>query len=330
MIKIGIQESRKKALEFILDNLGQDRLWRDFKTDTHGEGVDWVTSYVATHLIDSGLNRGDLLKVANEIAERQNTDGGWGYNDKICSDVDSTSWAVIFLAHYGDQFTRNLDHAGTFLSGRQEWSGGFGTYDWYELADHLKLPEGTSLAGWSSPTCDVTATAINALTSLGRDRDAARAKKYLLERQSEPGFWRTYWWNSDVFGTVHSMLAEPPRAVMDRSWNSIRQAQAWLGAEVERVDSPFYVALALRGILKNDQFLDQLGDGVEKLLSSQSEEGSWHSSPILRFPHPSNQYPWSEEAGHYPLAGNIKWREDVADHNRVFTTATVYRTLSEV
>ena len=76
-----LEEAIKKAREFVFSNRDDSGLWKDFESCTHGESIDWVSSYVGLCLLNSGIPKSDLELTANSISKRQNEKlGGWSYN----------------------------------------------------------------------------------------------------------------------------------------------------------------------------------------------------------------------------------------------------------
>ncbi|MFH1839948.1 MAG: prenyltransferase/squalene oxidase repeat-containing protein [Nanoarchaeota archaeon] len=309
-----LQIVREKALEFILDNRDSDKLWRDFETKTHGESVDWITSYVACNLMDSGFY--DLEETADVIADRQDRNGGWGYNKKICPDADSTSWAISFLCGFGEKYYySHLIEAEKFLKYHQNSDGGFGTYSEHEIRSYSRIPDELSVEGWCQSTPDVTVAAINALERLSWTsmRELNWALSYLMRNQKENGNWESYWWDSSVYPTASGIIVRDYQGVF------IKKAQEWLVKENTLDEPPFYTALSLLGILNKKKYLQQTKKRVVKLLLTQQSDGSWDSGKILKFPSPDNID---------PRINFDRWREDAVDQNRIFTTVTAYRALS--
>jgi len=308
-----LEEAIKKARKFIFANRDSSGLWRDFESRTHGESVDWVSSYVGLCLLESGIPASDLELTANSILKRQNEEYyGWGYNEKIVPDADSTAFSILFLSHFG----YDLERAKDFLLAHQKSYGSFGTYI-PELIDRYcsqsswaKRIGNNSFEGWCSGIPDVTATALQAL---GNDKEAV---EYMKTHQANGGFWRAYWYNNDIYSTVHGIMAIKGHD----SVNEIEKAQDWLARQRIVADVPFYVALSLQGFMTNGSFGEQIENGIKKLLDLQQKDGSWRTYPILRFPLPSNLEPWNDSS---------RWREEAKDQNRMFTTATCLQTLSQ-
>lgn len=298
-----INASLDRARDYLLKNLGKDNLWRDFYTKTHGESIDWVTSYVGNSLY--GFCDKDILgDVARSLVNRQNKNGGWGYNHKIVPDTDSTAFAIMFLSRF--DFKDKIELARQFLLKHQRATGGFSTYNEDEIRSYYRIPAEMSVGGWCNETPEITATAIQALRKLGYT-EVGKAFSYILSQQIN-GKWRSYWWNNDIYATVNcfNVINNP---------DSRNKAKEWLINNP--LEIPFYLGLSLRGL----EASEEQNRRVKRLFELQKEDGSWESYPILRFPNPDNKEPWVD-------AG--RWTDDVKDQNSLFTTATILASLSSL
>lgn len=302
-----LEEAIKKAREFIFTNRDSSGLWRDFETRTHGESIDWASSYVGLCLLESGIPVSDLEVTANSIFNRQNKEhGGWGYNEKIVPDADSTAFSILFLSHFDYDLTKAKD----FLLQHQKDDGSFATYIPILIRQYYRISTEMSVDGWCSGIPDVTATALQAL---GNDK---KAVEYMKRNQTTEGFWKAYWYNNYIYSTVHGIIAIKGHD----SGPAIKKAQEWLSRQKIVPEVPFYMALSLQGFMTNGSFAEEIQNGINRLLDLQQEDGSWRTYPILRFPLPSNLEPWRDSG---------RWREESKDQNRVFTTATCLQTLSQ-
>ncbi len=300
-----LNESIEQARKFIFSKMGNDGLWKDFESRTHGESVDWISSYIGLSLLQSGASASELNLTAGAILERQNKEyGGWGWNEKIVPDADSTAFAIMFLSYFGCDVNRAKD----FLLKHQKSDGSFGTYIPDLIRRHYGIPIEKSVDGWCHGISDVTASALHAL---GNAEDSV---KYLIKNQTDEGFWRAYWYNNDIYSTVHAVRALKKHGCQE----SIEKAQLWLAQQKIVPEVPFYIALSLQGLMASENFSKQVVDGINRLLDLQEEDGSWKSYPILRFPSHSNTEPWKDAS---------RWREEMKDQNGLFTTAACLQAL---
>lgn len=298
----------QKATEFVLSNRNDDGMWYNFLTRHHGESADWVSSFAGLNLLGSGINQEELTATAESVLRRQRENGGFSYNHKIVPDADSTAFAIRFLSHF--DYQSELDMAKKFLKEHQNSDGGFRTYQEQSIRKYARIPPEMSVEGWCSSTPDITASAL--LTNFDNDV----AVQFLLNTQQEDGRWRSYWWTSDVYATTHSLEALSNLGYDDQ----VKKANEWIAQDDNIPNVPFYLALSIQALIRNKKDYGIAKSRIEKLLSSQRDDGSWDTTPILQFPLPSNIQPW-----YY----SNRWRDDARDQNRIFTTSSCIKALSE-
>lgn len=307
MMVNSIDVAIQKATEFVLSNRNEDGMWYNFLTRHHGESADWVSSFTGLNLLDSGINQKELTTTAESVLRRQRENGGFSYNHKIVPDADSTAFAIRFLSHFG--YRSELDMARKFLEEHQHSDGGFRTYQEQSIRNYARIPPEMSVEGWCSSTPDITASAL--LTNLDNDV----AVQFLLDTQQEDGRWNSYWWTSDIYATTHSLEALSRFGYDDQ----VKKANEWIVQDNDALNVAFYLALSIQALVRNKKDYEIAKSRVGKLLSSQREDGSWDTTPILQFPLPSNIQPWHD---------SDRWREDARDQNRIFTTSSCIKALS--
>ena len=331
--------SLEKAFKFIETSRNPNGLWSDFLT-LAGESVYWVSGYTGYALCLGNNSRGigELEEVGSRILEHQGGNGGWGYGPSVPADADSTSWCILFLSKLGMQKHKSLKKALLFLLGHQNHpDGGFRTYaSPYSVGRFMRLDSSVSFEGWSTSQMCVTGVATRALIEADSLEGVVEALNFIREAQTEEGFWNPYWWNERLYSTVNCMEALKAGGADDGE--ILRRAQDWI-AKTQLTDGswsdfttpegvPFSTALALKGLMLEPKLADsdKIRKGVEWLLTHQLADGSWPPYYLLRIPHPSMKEPWK-----YPL-----WIRDgkainsvIKDHRRLFSTATVFSTLSE-
>ncbi|MBI2548369.1 terpene cyclase/mutase family protein [Candidatus Woesearchaeota archaeon] len=305
-----IDDAIARATAFVLDSRHPENgMWYNFLTRHHGESADWVSSFVGLNMLRAGTPRDELLRTAQSVLKRQREGGGFSYNHKIVPDADSTAFAVRFLSYFG--FEDELVNARSFLAAHQHTDGSFATYREEAIRQYTRIPLEMSVAGWCAGTTDVTASALLALPT------NIRAVCYLLNSQLPDGSWRAYWWTSDVYTTKHAAEALRPFGFE----KEVGAAQRWLADDANVPSLPFYLALSIQALAEDEASRPIIDARVERLLAMQrTDDWSWNTQPILRFPSPMNAEPWT-----YPSC----WREDASDQNRIFTTATCLKALSD-
>jgi len=315
-MKIDIEESINRAINFIFLSQKSDGSWKDFKSHTRGESIYWVSSYVGLSLLQAGIPKSKLELTAKSILNRQSHEyGGWGYHEKVIPDADSTANVILFLSNFGYKEEIN-NRAVDFLLKHKKSSGGFSTFLKSDNLENEYKNYG-SIDGWCQDISDVTAISILALKQLNLREKIQDSIKYLIKSQETDGRWKAYWWNDDIYATAYVIEALKDE---NKATNSIIKAQKWLLSRCLNLDIPFYIALCLQGILINskEEYKKTVEKCIRLLLSYQLSDGSFKSYTILRIPYSSNIDPWN----------NKKMIEyELYDNNRVFTTATCLKAL---
>jgi squalene cyclase len=334
-------------VHFLLSRQGDDGLWRDFATPA-GEASAWPTGFIATALALAGADGHALERAAERLLAGQRADGGWGYNEDVPSDADSTAWVLLFLARAG-RAGQECERAAAFLAAHQDGAnGGIATYrDASEIRRFMGVGRWMRFGGWCSPHTEVTATAGRALTAvsdIGRAGHADAAWRYVRSRQRDDGSWASYWWTSPYFATHQAVQfalsrggrwrgdgtasdAAFGRACADRAadWMLHRQDDAGGWSAPDAPISPFATALCLSVLAQTDSDRRAVDRAVERLAALQQPDGGWCSHPILRIPRPGEGGPDSSPSWRpIRIAGGIV----VADQHRTFTSAACVEALA--
>ncbi|HKT21194.1 MAG TPA: prenyltransferase/squalene oxidase repeat-containing protein, partial [Nitrososphaerales archaeon] len=250
--------------------------------------------------------------------------------------ADSTSWCLLFLSETEVLGQESLGRGLSFLKRHQSPSdGGFRTYaEPREIGRYMMLDEQTSFEGWASSQPCVTAAAAQALTKTGSLSGSAEAFDYIRRAQTPEGGWNAYWWTDPLYSTLLCMEAltvrgrEEDRPALERARGWIARSQLATGGWF--ADGwAFSTGLALSGLLlgpPSPDYLAALQRGVEWLLATQLEDGSWGEHHILRIPHPSAKEPWTQTD--WTIDGKAI-NAAIRDQRRLYTTATVFKALSE-
>jgi Prenyltransferase and squalene oxidase repeat len=147
----------ERGIDFLLAGQSSDGLWRDFRTPA-GEASTWPTGYIGNTLQLAGVDRTALEQAARALVQRQQPDGGWGYNEDTPSDADSTSWALLFLSGMRGH-DRACDRAGASLARHQRrHTGGVATYaEAGPIRRFVGLGRWVPFRGWCRPHVEVSA-----------------------------------------------------------------------------------------------------------------------------------------------------------------------------
>lgn len=325
-LKGELEEAIRAGVRYILERQLVNGCWVDWELPP-GPCLMWTTAYIGCKL--SGLpenlpeetfparRRAAQWLLVNELPGH-----GWGYNETVGADADSTAHAILFLSSMG---TRLSEGSYRRLQAFQSEDGGFSTYR-----------RGDGYGSWCVSHPDVTPLALLALMT-GKHPQQSRAINrgidYIIEQRTESGLWNSFWWETPLYGT-NACLALLSAAGRMKSGGSIRGN---LGESLESLllsapGNAFETALLLSALV-------QLAAGAEaplalsrasalarQLISMQRPDGSWNTVPILRVTRRDCYEPWNRlDGGGAGEAGTL-----YADQNRLFTSASIVDALARL
>jgi squalene-hopene/tetraprenyl-beta-curcumene cyclase len=323
----------ERGTRFLLARQGRDGLWRDFATPA-GEASCWPTGYIGSAVPLTGSTADALDRAADTLIAAQNLDGGWGYNENVPTDADSTAWVLRFLIRLGRTGDPCRRAASCLISHQRNRTGGVATYlESNQIRRFMGLSRWVPFWGWCAAHTEVTAAACQALTAASPDDSRSQAQaawRFVRSRQRADGCWSSYWWTSPHFATLQAI--EFALAVGD--WATVRRGVQWTIVNQDRSggwklpgadDSAFATALALSILLRADADDDHVDRGVMRLLDLQQADGGWSSLPIMRIPLPPDTNPDGEGPWQPVRFGS---GVVVADQHRTFTSATCVAALA--
>ncbi len=304
----GLKRALALSLEYILSRQSHDGSWTDWDLPP-GQSSIWTTAFVGCKLTSLSGSLRERASVSTDLGsqwlkERMFPDGGWGYNEEVGSDADSTSLAIQFLSSEGRSIPQGCYAR---LQSFQCADGGFSTYR-----------DQPDLGSWAVSHADVTPSAVLAMMTKG-DPDSEtvdRGLQFVLNHRTSAGIWQSFWWNSFLYSTERSLsLLHAMGMNID-----LRVTQETLLHT--RPQHPFDSALLVSSLLwlpgnPQDQ---ELADLVDELIQNQKSDGSWESGPMLRVTRRDCFETWK-------LGDPDKL---FRDQNHLFTTATVIDALSKV
>lgn len=294
------------SLEYMQSRQRDDGSWIDWDLPP-GPSSIWTTAFVGCKLagLPSSLKKRASVSTglaAKWLRGKMFSDGGWGYNEEVGSDADSTALAILFLASQ----QKNIGEASyACLRGFQCADGGFATYR-----------EGPNLGSWAVSHTDVTPSAILAMkTQDGNERESVdRGLEFVLNRKNRDGIWESFWWTSCLYSTERSLALF--KAVGQNL--NLRVTRETLLQTCPQ--NPFESALLVSSLLSlpgspQRQDIEPL---IEELIDGQEPDGNWRSRPMLRVTRRDCLEAWK------PGDSDPLFR----DQNHLFTTATVIDALS--
>jgi squalene cyclase len=311
-----MHNTRKKNLEralclsvdYILSRQHADGSWVDWELPP-GQSSTWATAYVGGKLTSLDNHYRDRASSATArasqwLAGKMFPDGGWGYNEHVDSDADSTALAILFLASAGRTVH---DSSYSRLEGFQCEDGGFATF--------RGRPD---LGSWATSHPDVTPSAVLALTTKysTTSQSVNRGLQSVLDKRTSAGIWKSFWWTTFLYSTERSLsLFEAVRLDIDLQVTRKTLLHT-------RPQNPFESALLLSSLLWLPDIAkdEDVWPLVDQLVEDQAPDGSWSSRPMLRVTRRDCLEPWK------PGDPDPLFR----DQNRLFTTATVMDAFSNL
>lgn len=301
-----LRNALESGLEYILQKQRPDGSWVDWKLPP-GESSIWTTAFVGCRISRLPIHLRNQAASARAIAanwleSKMFSDHGWGYNEEVESDADSTALAIQFLASENKSIANACYRR---LENFQRCDGGFSTYS-----------DAVNLGSWAMSHADVTPAAVLAMmTRSGTTCDSRiRAIQFVRRSQTQFGLWESFWWTSPLYSTSESLsLLKSTHIEIDGTQTTVSLSQI-------RAQHAFESALLISSVLSLPGWpsTQRVYDLVADLLEQQQSDGSWKSGPMLRVTRRDCVEPWK--------SGDPD--ELFGDQNRLFTTATVLNSIS--
>ncbi len=283
-----------------------DGSWIDWDLPL-GQSSIWTTAFVGCRLSKLPSKFKERASPSTGLAsdwlkEKTFPDNGWGYNEEVGSDADSTGLAILFLVSQGKR-VREASYA--CLQSFQCADGGFATFRGQP-----------NLGSWGASHTDVTPSAVLAMMTNHHAGSEAvnRGVEYMLQRKTSGGIWHSFWWTSFLYSTEGAL------SLMKAAGLIINPRATGATLLQTRPQHPFESALLLSSLLLLDNVPETaISTLVDELLEGQESDGSWRSGPMLRVTKRDCLEPW-KRGDPDPL---------FRDQNCLFTTATAIDAVSK-
>ena len=300
-----LRESIASGLDYVLGLQAGDGCWTDWELPP-GSSSTWTTAYVGYQLrslpADDRVRAADPIRLAARwLLGKQFAEGGWGYNEAVEADADSTAYAILLAASAGET---PLEEAFTRLVAFQCPDGGFSTYRFQG-----------SRNSWVASHADVTPIVLFAfLTKYPRGSSVvSRGLDYVLQNRTSAGLWNSFWWDSCLYSTEANL------SLLCALGIPINTGETKKSLLREKPRSAYEIALLVSSLSSLDADASAW-ESVEQLTAQQQSDGSWKSEPSLRVTRRDCYEPWR-----CANPGAL-----FADPKRLFTSATVIAALSKV
>jgi squalene-hopene/tetraprenyl-beta-curcumene cyclase len=262
-----------------------------------GRGLDWL---LPRQVLDV---KGDWAVKRPDVRP-----GGWAfqYNNDYYPDLDDTAVVVMSMDRIrretgSDKYDAAIARGREWIEGMQSDDGGWAAFDVNNLEYYLNnIPFSDHGALLDPPTEDVTGRCLSMLAQLGEtvesSKSVAAAVGYLRRTQHPEGSWYGRWGLNYIYGTW-SVLCALNAAGVSHQDPMMRKAADWL-ASVQNEDGGWgedavSYRLDYRGLERAPSTASQtawallalmaagevanpaIARGIEYLIATQSEKGTW-------------------------------------------------------
>jgi squalene-hopene/tetraprenyl-beta-curcumene cyclase len=254
------------------------------------------------------------------VARPRLSPGGWAFefaNDNY-PDVDDTAEVVLALRRVRLEPSARveqeeaIERALRWTKGMQSRGGAWGAFDGENTRALVReLPFLDFGEVIDEPSADVTAHAVEMLAALGQasDPSTVEAVRWLIDRQEPGGSWFGRWGVNHIYGTG-AVLPALIAAGVAPSEPCIRRAVSWLeehqngdggwGEDPRSYDHDEWIgrgastasqtAWALLALHAAGESSDAVAGGVQWLVDTQREDGSWDEPQYTGTGFPSDYY----------------------------------------
>ena len=300
-----LRQSIASGLDYILGLQAGDGCWTDWELPP-GSSSTWTTAYVGYQLRslpahDRARAVGPVRLAAQRLLGKQFVQSGWGYNEAVGPDADSTAFAILLAASAGET---PPEEAYTRMLAFQCPDGGFSTYQFQGDRN-----------SWVVSHADVTPIVLFAfLTKYPRESSVVRrGLDYVLQNRTSAGLWNSFWWDSCLYSTEANL------SLLRALGIPIDTSETRRSLLRQKPRSAYEIALLVSSLISLESDASAW-ESVEQLTKQQQPDGSWMSEPILRVTRRDCYEPWK-----CADSGAL-----FADPERLFTSVTVIAALSKV
>lgn len=265
-----------------------------------GYGESPALSRAADWLLDREIHRKGDWSVKRPWIEPS----GWAFeftNDWY-PDIDDTAMVMLAFPHMKASNTKaqsaTRKRALDWLLAMQSKDGGWAAFDVdnnWEILTHVPFADHNAML---DPTCaDITGRTLEALAANGFDRShgsCRRAIDYLVRTQLADGSWYGRWGVAYIYGTCFALRGlramneddHEPHIQRANEWlRSIQNPDGGWGESCASYDNDIYTAAestpsqtawALLGLMAGgDTYSSSVLQGIEYLIDTQAEDGTW-------------------------------------------------------
>lgn len=180
-----VQQSIDAAVAYLTKQVIRGICYGDFGL-RHGDSDAWTTAIVGSTLAE--FNHAKTREMVLSLLRLQHATGGWGYNQKVPPDADTTLRVMEFFLKTGSVAPSLLDRSAQFVLLHQKKNGGIATY----------LPRAVERMQYECQGWIVSHPCVSALAFrvLFPDRGNNGLLRYIADLRKGRDF-RSYWWATD-------------------------------------------------------------------------------------------------------------------------------------
>jgi squalene-hopene/tetraprenyl-beta-curcumene cyclase len=252
----------------------------------------FCTAPTGLGLVRAGADRELTQRMGDYLTARQSPDGGWPFGENMVqSDVDTTSYAVAFLAAADSRrYAKPLERAGKYLSAIVGRDGGFPTYVAGDPSEVGMTGGAASALGWAGETH--AALLENAARYLlgAQKADGTFERSWTLSEANT--IWRAMWaLHSVPASRLPGLRADRAQAVARsrRFFDLARNDDGGWGyrpGDASDTTSTAYSLLALSAMGRHVGTDHVVRRGIFHLLARQEMDGGFSALPDQVAPRP--------------------------------------------
>jgi len=185
-------DALRRARDFLLARQAADGFWRDYALPP-GQSSSWVTAVTGFALGSSGagpVTLGAVSRAADALGAACRPTG-WGYNEVVASDADSSAWALRLFRVAGREPPIAAEPCLRAYLGP---SGGAQTFV-------ASARYGT----WVEEHADVTPVVGLALVESGAEEVTVSRLRSAVLGQRVRGLWSSFWWTVDAYAIARNL-----------------------------------------------------------------------------------------------------------------------------
>ena len=264
-----VEEAICRGSHFLVAKQDPDGFWRDFALPP-GASSTWVTACVAYSLVEQSPPGAQAQALASAAQAVQAIYGtvGWGYNEKVAPDADTTAWVVRWFRRVGAALPMDPVSCLRVYLGT---GGGARTF--------LNEPR---YGRWAVEHVDVTPVVGMALAEVGAPMSLLlRLREWILARRNSDGVWSSFWWTFDAYATARNV------DFLARSGGLPEAAREDVKRFLQMHPSPKSAMEGAHLLMAHTLIKSEAVEAqrlVHILLKQQLDQGGWPPSRVLRVP----------------------------------------------